>query len=355
MAGSVDIWSEGLSAVAVFLDCAAVVSEVDGRRIVLKFKRYPGAWIYCNYPEHLPAAALGDSGLGNKYLNRVFVDGEAQLFASYLNATGGDLFFGVLLHNPGNATARVVRQAVGHRHSGKYPDWCDIQGGVWGDFFNSCSEEIFAIHSRESVWIFEGPAPNNKFFNTVLALQTDMLLECLVYIYRNRANIDGTATCFPWTPGSKQYRGVGDSYAIESDLGLHLSRMPCHYYTCRCGNNPDEITPIYDTCADAWRCCTCPDKNLGNWGLHYLFQVVVVNDTDAARVVRSYMGSDGGTPGADVVVRFGNLVKWCCLNRKEWWNWLVDYIPAGQSRVYKYQFIHAANSTAPVLHGWQSG
>ena len=190
--------SEGLSAV-VFLDCAAAASEVDGRRIILKFKRYPGTWIYCNYPERLPAAALGDSGLGNKYLNRVFVEGEAQLFASYLNTTGGDLFFGVLIHNAGNATATVVRQAVGHRHSGKYPDWCDVQGGVWGDFFNSSSEEIFAVHSRESVWIFEGPAPTNKFFNTVLALQTDMLLECFVYIYRNRANVDGTATCFPWT------------------------------------------------------------------------------------------------------------------------------------------------------------
>ena len=144
---------------AVFLDCAAAVSEVDGRRIILKFKRCPGTWIYCNYPERLPAAALGDSALGNKYLNRVFVEGEAQLFASYLNTTGSGLFFGALLHNPGNATARVIRQAVGHRHSGQYPDWCDVQGGVWGDFFNSSSAEIFAVPPGGGVWIFEGPAP----------------------------------------------------------------------------------------------------------------------------------------------------------------------------------------------------
>jgi hypothetical protein len=258
-----------------------------------------------------------------------------------------------MFHNPGNGTATVIRKGVGHRHSGKYPDWCDVQGGVWSDFFNDNSKEIFTIPSTETVWVFEGLVPNNKFFNTVLALQMDMLLECFVYIYRSRANVDGTAVCFPWIQGAKQYRGMGESYALETAMGLHLSRMPYYYYTCRCGNNPNEVVAIYDFCTDAWRCCACADRNLGNWGLHYLFHVVVTNDTDETQVVRSYMGSDGSTPGADVVIRYGNMVKWCCLNRQEWWNWLVDYIPPGQSRVYEYQFIHAANSTAPILHGWR--
>ena len=216
-----------------------------GRRILLNFKRCQGTWIYCNYPERLPVAALGDSGLGNKYLNRVFVEGASKLFASYINSTGGDIFFGVLFHNPGNAPARVILQGFGHRHSGTYTDWCDVQGGVWRDFFTPGSEEALAVPPEGSAWIFErrcryvfqhrpGPANGSAW-------------ECLVYVYRSRGSIDGTATCFPWKPGDKQYRGAGDSYTIETSLGLHLSRMPCHYYTCRCGNNPNEITPIYDS------------------------------------------------------------------------------------------------------------
>jgi len=341
---------------AVFLDCATAISQTDGRQIELKFKRCPtGKWIYCNYPELLPASALGDSGLSNKYLNRVFISGEAQLFASYVNGTGDDIFFGILLSNPGNGAARAVRQNSGHRHSGTYPDWCDVECGVWRDFYADDSEEIFIVPPGGSVWIFEGPAPANKYFSTVINFWTDLLLECFVYAYQSRAAVDGTATCFPWTPGDKQYRGEGDTYTIETTLGLHASRMPYQYYTCRCPGSKGEMTPIYDPCADAWRCCSCPDRNIGNWGMQYLFYIVVTNDTATAKVIRAYMGSNGGTPGANMVIRYEGMVKWCCCNRKEWWNWLVDYIQPGQSRVYKYQFIHAANSTAPILHSWRLG
>jgi hypothetical protein len=340
---------------AVFLDCAASTSLVDGRRLTLDFKRHPGNWIYCNYPEHLPAAVLGDARLSNKYLNRVAVYGETELFASYFNATGSDILFGVLLCNRGNATAGVLRKNYGHRHSGAYPDWCDVEGGVWRDFYSRTDQEILAIPPGGSAWIFEQPAPTNKFFNSVLSFETDQLLDCFVYIYRSRANIDGTATCYQWQPGARQYRGAGCSYAIETTAGLHVSRMPYRYYTCHCPGNRNEMTPIYDPCAAAWRSCDSPDNNLGNWGLHYLFHIVVSNDTPEGRIVRSYIGSDGTTPNANVVIRFGEIVKWCCCSRNESWNWLVDYIPAGQSRVYRYQFIHAANSTAPILHSWRLG
>lgn len=55
------------------------------------------------------------------------------------------------------------------------------------------------------------------------------------------------------------------------------------------------------------------------------------------------------------MIVYGGMVKWCCCNRNEWWNWLVDYIPAGQSRIYRYQYINAANSNTPILHGWRLG
>lgn len=276
---------------AVFLDCAASPSQLDGRRLLLNFKRYPGTWIYCNFPENLPAAALGDARLGNKYLNRALVFGEAELFASYVNATGSDIKFGVLLCNAGPAVAGVLRKNQGHRHSGIYPDWCDVAGGVWRDFCSRTDQEILAIPPGGSAWIFEQPVPNNKFFNSALSLKTDLPLDCYVYVYRSRANIDGTASCYPWLPeapgkAARQYRGEGCSYVIETTAGLYASRMPYRYYTCHCPGARDEMTPIYDPCAAAWRSCNNSDNNLGNWGLHHLFHVVVSNDTSEAQVIR---------------------------------------------------------------------
>ncbi len=204
---------------AVFLDCAASPSQLDGRRLLLNFKRYPGTWIYCNFPENLPAAALGDARLGNKYLNRALVFGEAELFASYVNATGSDIKFGVLLCNAGPAVAGVLRKNQGHRHSGIYPDWCDVAGGVWRDFCSRTDQEILAIPPGGSAWIFEQPVPNNKFFNSALSLKTDLPLDCYVYVYRSRANIDGTASCLPLAAGS-----AGESGAAVPRRGLFL----CH-------------------------------------------------------------------------------------------------------------------------------
>lgn len=41
--------------------------------------------------------------------------------------------------------------------------------------------------------------------------------------------------------------------------------MPYKYYTCACnGGNSNEITAIYDTCANALRSCSSSDNNLGN-------------------------------------------------------------------------------------------
>jgi hypothetical protein len=49
-------WWRAETAVAVFLDCATAASEVDGRRIILNFKRCPGTWIYCNFTKHIKRA-----------------------------------------------------------------------------------------------------------------------------------------------------------------------------------------------------------------------------------------------------------------------------------------------------------
>ncbi len=340
---------------ATILDCNTASTQTDGNRLYLSFTRYSGKWIYCNYPERLPADALGDFNEGNHYLNHVVVNGPAQLFASYVNDTGYDIYFGIQLYNSGSSTISITRQNNGHRHSGTYPNWCDVEGGVWSDFFSNPDGTTFSVSPGKAVWIFEQPVPVGKFFNSMVRFQTNGPLHCFPYVYRSRANINGTATCYPWVSGAKQYRGEGDSYFIETTINLSVSQMPYKYYTCSCGSgNSNEITAIYDPCASAWRSCSSPDNNLGNWGMQYLFKVTVSNDTGSTKRVRAYVGSDG-TTGAFSVINYLGTVKWCCRNANEWWNWLVDDIPAGQSRTYEYQFIHAANSYAPIIHGWRLG
>lgn len=61
----------------------------------LTFTRDSGKWIYCNYPENLPADSLGDCDKGNHYLNHVQVNGPAQVFASHKNDTGYDIYFAI--------------------------------------------------------------------------------------------------------------------------------------------------------------------------------------------------------------------------------------------------------------------
>lgn len=270
---------------ATLLDCSTNKGTIqtDGNLIYLNFTRDPGTWIYCNYPESLPYAALGDKNAGNKFLNQVVVNGSAELFASHVNNTGYDIYFGVQLYNAGGSTVSVTRRYNGHRHSGTYPDWCNVEGGVWLDYASNPDGSTFSVAPGTAVWIFEKNVPSGAYFNSILQFETSGSLYCFPYIYRSRSNLDGTATCYPWVSGSRVYRGYANSYFIRTSLNLNVSQMPYKYYTsnCTCGNT-NEMISITDPCTGNTFSCS-NGANLGNWGIHYYFTVTVNNNTSVTR------------------------------------------------------------------------
>jgi len=313
-----------------FNDCNSSSTLTDGNRIYFNFTRQPVKWIYCNYPERLQSDALGDSTLGNHFLNQVQVNGDYQLYASYMNQTGYDIKFGVQLYNSGSSSVTVTRYNNAHRTSPPF-DYCDVEGGIWADFFNSSGTTSYTVAPYSVVWIFEEDVPVGGYFNSLVRFHTSGNLWCFPYVYTNSSNIDGTATCYPWNTASQVYRGHGDSYFISGWKTLNISNMPYKYFTSTCGSgNTNEMTEIHDYCSGINHSCSS-GANLGNWGMQYLFNITVNNDTGAARTIKAYIGA-ASAAHAYVAVNYNNTTKWCCRDGNTWWNWLTDTIPKDTSR-----------------------
>lgn len=249
----------------------------------------------------------------------------------------------------------VIRENNGFRYSVGDKDWAEIEGGVWISFFNNPDGSQFSIGPGKAAWIFtNSKIPKGSFFNAVVRFRTTGTLHCFPYVYYDRNAVDGTATCYDWKSGTRMYRGEGGSYFIRTSLNLKVSQMPYKYQTCYCATgNTNEMISIYDPCANQSRTCSSGD-NLGNWGVQYSFNVTVLNDTGATKTIKAYIGPDENSPLIIPVINFNGTVKWSDprhnAEKNEWWNWLEDSIPANTSRIYQYQFIHAANGYSPVLH-----
>jgi hypothetical protein len=91
-----------------------------------------GNWFfYSNNPETVQASHLADSG---RYLNRVYVTGEGQLYTWHANGTGSTIKNCILIHNPDpNNSIKVTATNYGLTHSVGYtsPDtnaWLDFWG-----------------------------------------------------------------------------------------------------------------------------------------------------------------------------------------------------------------------------------
>ncbi len=306
-----------------------------------RFERIPGRWIYCNYPERLPQKALE-----HHYLNRVLVTGEAQLFASYVSEIDVPVTFGVQVVNPGARQAQVLLKNHGHRHSGDYPNWCDVEGGVWADYYAYTPRPPVRILPKRSVWLVQESVPARAYFNTLLRFTTTAPVWCLVYVYRDRASIDRRATCYPWDPASIQYRGVGDSVAIRAQVALRTSELPVSWNTHTCAS-PDEMVAIRDPCTGLVHACET-GANLGNWGLPYLYHVMITNDQDHPAEIEFTAG--GGGPGTTgyAAIRQRGVVSWTCPEENQWWHFLADRLEPGEQRSYDFEYIRISNATNPA-------
>ncbi len=317
-------------------------------------------WVYCNYPEGLSTAALGDKQYGNKYLNRVNVTGDTEVFASYRNNTGLEtpIKFGVQLYNPSNDTINVTVKNRGFRTSGPTTgDWNYVVGQTPTDFLNYTATNSFTIGPYLSKWVYNelGPILNGSLFNCYVRFTTDAAVWCFPYAYTSLSNIDGTATLYPWVDNAPNntHRGYGDTCQLGSWFTLLTSQMPYSYATSSCAyNNGEDIIPINDQ-GKIWNCDT-PGRNLGNWGAHYNFHVTVKNDTNYTYTINGHIGTN--SINLTPIIKFNNIVKYTNLNNsanKGRWNWVVETeLLPNTSITFNYEYIMGAQSFAPAIHSW---
>jgi len=310
-------------------------------------------WVYCNYPEQIPSNALGDYDSGDVYLNKVNVNGDTELFASYRNMTGKSIYFGIQLYNPNSTAVSVTVKNRAFHFSGGSPtqDWNWVVGQTPVDFLSYTSTNTITVNGGSANWPYYdlGLIPNGCLFNVYLRFTTNGPLWCFPYVYTNRSKIDGTATLYPWSSSSKVYRGYGSNYEVNASLNINVSQMPYVFASNSCSyNSARDMISINDQ-GTIW---SCSNANLGNWGAHYKFSVTINNDTVSSKTIKAYIGTT--TPNLTPVIKFGNTAYWINLNDK-CWNWLTeDSLAANASKTYSYEYIQAAQSNSPSIHSWSA-
>lgn len=308
--------------------------------------------VYCNYPEQIPSNALGDYDSGNVYLNKVNVNGDTELFASYRNMAGKSIYFGVQLYNPNSTSVLVTVKNRAFHFSGDLPahDWNWVVGQTPVDFLKYTSINTITVNGGSANWPYYdlGLIPNGSLFNVYLRFMTNGPLWCFPYVYANRSKINGTATLYPWSANSAVYRGYGSSYEVNASFTINVSQMPYVFGSNSCiFNSSKDMIPINDQ-GSIW---SCSNANLGNWGAHYKFTVTITNDTASSKTINAYVETD--TKNLTPVIKFGNTAYWINLTTDKCWNWLTeDSLAANASKTYNYEYIQAAQSNSPSIHSW---
>lgn len=313
-------------------------------------------WIYCNYPEQLPAQALGDKSIGNRYLNRVYVYAgtTAEVFASYRNMSGYSVYFGVQLYNPKSTAVNVTVSKRGFH----YNPGPQGQGWSWGvgqtpaDFINYTGTTSIPIPGYGSKWALsqQGPVGNLNLFNCYVRFSTDGDVWCFPYVYNSLTNLDGSATLYSGTPAA-QKRGLGSTCIINASVTYNVSDLPICFAGNSCQYNSASDMIELDDQGTIW---DCSNTTLGNWGAHYLYNVTIVNNTASSKTINAHVGGRPGNPNLTPVIKYSTYpANWINLVSGQRWNWLTDTaLAAGASRTYSYEYIQAANSNSPSLHAW---
>jgi hypothetical protein len=89
--------------------------------------------------------------------------------------------------------------------------------------------------------------------------------------------------------------------------------------------------------------------------------VRVTNDTESTQSISAFIGTPPGDPDPSkgprslTVINFNGIVKKCYSNPNQHWNWMNDILQSGETKEYRYQYIHAANSNGATKHSWRIG
>ncbi len=315
--------------------------------------------VYCNHPELLGEHYndfYGDYNLGNKFLNQVTVKTPSALvFASYHNKTNSSFTFGIQIFNP---TANVVK--ITPRNNGfSTASWDSMPVDVWDKFFSSASKNAISLGKNGSYWIMEKTVPAGAIFNALQLFDTTGEVIVTVYAYKNKNNLNGTATAIPQS-GCDQVSGYGDTAFLICEETIKASTLTskdiCHRLFNINSGNINEAVPIHTVQGRTEN----RDGYIGNWGVQYYFTVTLKNDTDSPFTFNGYLGANNA--GTCMCVQSGSSFDGYFMhgksqikdypNYRSRWHWLSHTVPKGTSQTITFQITHGSNGCAPGYMQW---
>ncbi len=328
-------------------------------------------FVYCNYPEALKNNMFGETTEDNKCLNQVTVPaGTHQIFFSYQynNATDSaqtPFYFGIQVFNPNNKTLSYTQLKLGHgtNHSSDKGSWAAVAGETVIDYFKSSAKSAITLGPNKSYW-FEKDLPNySGLYSGLLEFRVDGQAIVTVYIYKKKADIDGTATVIPKTGTGGQYSGYANGYAYKADtLTLSASQLKTARRYLKLNttgisslkingkSNTSDLLPIY--LANPSSVCISPTtsgQNLGNWGVIYEFPVKFVNDTKSVVTFNVYMKTDTNGTGEYCVINSGSDTKYASLKGNtsgmyNSWKCISKTVPANGTITDTFKYVLGTNS-----------
>ena len=325
-------------------------------------------WIYSNYPEALTSDCFGDVGLGNRFLNKASVGaGSHEIFYSYGDFVNklGPFNFGIQVYNPNPVPILFRRVNYSHRDSAAYGGWAGVNGGIWGDYFNSEPETHVEVQPGGEHWFNEYEIPKGCIFSGNVRFSLDNEATITLYVFKNKTDIDGTATAYPEPEKIVQFSGTGEGFSYTAEpITLKASELTegqyfitnyrdSHNGLLSINNVPSESDLIPLKLVGSDRLIVPPTGNLGNWAAHYHFTLNLDNDTNTEKTFSGFVKTDvWGDSDNWPVIRSADNWAYARINPTEFnsWQWLSHTVPANETYTGTFQFIQGTNGFHMVRH-----
>ena len=152
-------------------------------------------YLIFNAPEHL--SSTGQLGDNHRYISKLQVRGDANIYWEHLNEYGRRMVYGLLLYNGSRAAADVTINKKSAYHTGSMPR-LEIPVQIWDDYYlnrvmpdstgiTSGGGSRLTIGPGESEWIYLDPvsASSDGLFNGIINLtaKDNVRLDCYAFTF----------------------------------------------------------------------------------------------------------------------------------------------------------------------------
>lgn len=246
---------------------------------------------YSNSPETLDANDMADN---TKFLNKVSVSGNGQVYTWHANGTGRTINNCILIYNPNNydVTLQVTNYGLTNDSTKSLPD-----ANAWEKYYNGQNTSVTVAAGGYGNLFLRSIASGNHFgivarINIVKKGTTNsasVVLYDLAY-FSNSGNAQYFATADP--ADTKRARGKGNGFYVTIDLPTVAP------------TNTNGVGYSIAAASDAFGGVDCAyitdpsgstsGRFQGAYGQQFQITIPIKNNTGTARKFRIYIGSRGG-------------------------------------------------------------